>query len=77
VPWLAFLDDEGRSECLRELGEAAQVAIVTGQGRRLVELLYEWEASALAAWDERRLRERSDYQAYLHEEPVLVERPER
>jgi hypothetical protein len=75
LPWLVFLSAEDRAACLRELGEVAGAAVATGHLDRLEELLYQWEASALAAWDDLRLRERTDYDEYVRDEPVPLARP--
>lgn len=75
LPWLAFLSPEDRDACLRELCEVASAAVATGQLRHLEEMLYQWEATGLAAWDERRLRERADYADYAREEPIPLPRP--
>jgi hypothetical protein len=75
LPWLVFLSAEDRAACLRELGEVAGAAVATGHLDRLEGLLYQWEASALAAWDDMRLRERTDYDEYVRDEPVPLARP--
>jgi hypothetical protein len=72
LPWLAFLGPTDRAECMRELREVGAVSLQTGQLSRLAETLYAWEASALAAWDERRDRERL---GQTIEAPVDLPRP--
>jgi hypothetical protein len=58
--------------CLRELREATTIALATGRLEQLADVLYEWEATALAAWDERRNRERT---RNVEADPVPIERP--
>lgn len=74
LPWLAFLSEIDHDACLRELREVGATALQTGQLSRLAETLYAWKATALAAWDERRLRERA---GYTTDEPIDVPRPVR
>ncbi|HVC33464.1 MAG TPA: hypothetical protein VNL16_08135 [Chloroflexota bacterium] len=74
LPWIAFLSPSGRDECIRELREVGAASLQGGHLSRLAETLYAWEATALAAWDERRNRERLGHAA---EEPVEVQRPGR
>ena len=79
VPWLGFLSPDDRAECLRELAEVASAAVATGRLSRLEETLDDWRATALAAWDERRLRERTDpaYADYTRDAPLPLPRPGR
>lgn len=58
LPWLVFLSPPDREACIRELRNVGAASLQTGQLSRLAETLCAWEASALAAWDERRYRER-------------------
>jgi len=74
LPWLAFLALADREGCLRDLREVSAVAIHTGRLSRLEEILYTWEATGLAAWDDLRNRQRA---GYADEEPIEVPRPER
>jgi hypothetical protein len=74
LPWLVFLDPADRDECLRELREVGAASLHTGRLTRLAETMYAWEATALAAWDERRNREQ---RGYRDAEPVEVSRPSR
>jgi hypothetical protein len=77
LPWLAFLAAEDRKACLHELAEVASAALATGRPARLEETLYQWQATGLAAWDERRLRERGDTDVYTRDEPLPIARPGR
>jgi hypothetical protein len=74
-PELAFLSTSDREECLRELSEVASAAIASGEIGRLEVTLDQWKATGLAAWDERRLRERDDHASYVIDEPAALERP--
>lgn len=76
-PWLAFLSPQDRAECLRELCGVASAAVASGRLSELEDTLYQWEATGLAAWDEKRLRERGDYEEYVREDPVPISRPGR
>lgn len=72
LPWLAFLSAEDRAACLRELRDVGAAAVHSGRLGRLVDVLYAWEATGLAAWDVQRLHER---EWHALEEPVDVQRP--
>jgi hypothetical protein len=72
LPWLAFLSPTDRGACLDELGQVAAAAVSTGQLGRLHDVLYEWEATALAAWDAARQRDRA---GYAEDAPVPLPRP--
>jgi hypothetical protein len=72
LPWLAFLSDADRAACLRELGQTAAAAVVTGRLAELCDTLAAWRATGLAAWDDRRDRERAGYDV---DEPVAIPRP--
>jgi hypothetical protein len=74
LPWIAFLSPSDRAACIRELREVGTASLHTGRLSRLAETLYAWEASALAAWDERRNRERL---GQLTEASVDLPRPSR
>lgn len=77
LPELAFLSADDQTRCLRELGEVASTAVATGQIGRLEEVLSQWKATGLAAWDERRLHEREDAAEYLVDAPLELPRPGR
>jgi hypothetical protein len=74
LPWLAFLRSTDRDECLRELREVGSASLKIGRLSRLAETLYAWEATALAAWDERPQHERL---RRIADEPIEIPRPER
>ncbi len=74
LPWLVFLSESDRAACIRELREVGAASLHTGRLARLAETLYAWEATALAAWDERRNRERLGYSDVA---PIDVPRPGR
>ena len=74
-PWMAYLSERDRIACLREIGEVASAAVGAGRADRLEEVLAEWRATGLAAWDEKRLRERDDRDAYRVDDPVALPRP--
>lgn len=74
-PWMEYLSPGDRTACVKEIGEVASAAVATGRTDRLEELLAEWRASGLAAWDEKRLRERDDRDEYQLDEPVELSRP--
>ncbi len=75
LPELSFLSAADQIACLRELSEVASAAVATGELHHLEETLAQWKATNLAAWDEKRLRERTDYADYLVEDPQPLERP--
>jgi hypothetical protein len=75
LPWLEFLSPEDRLACLHELGQVASAVVASGRLTQLEETLYEWEATGLAAWDERRLRERADDDQVAQNQPVALPRP--
>jgi hypothetical protein len=77
LPWFAFLSSRDQKRCLEELGRVASAAVANGELSRLEETLYQWESTGLAAWDDQRLRERSDYDDYAPQEPVELARPGR
>jgi hypothetical protein len=72
LTWLALLSPRDRDACLSELREVGAAALQSGRLARLVEVVDAWEATALAAWDEERNRERLGYR---EEAPVDVPRP--
>ncbi len=74
LPWLALLDPRDRDACLRELGEVAVAAVLTGQLRDLQDTLYQWEATALATWDARHAGVAG---SQPEDEPVPIPRPSR
>ena len=74
LPWITFLTASDRDACIRELRDVGAASLETGRLSRLAETLYAWEASALAAWDELRNRERLGQQL---EAPVDLPRPSR
>jgi len=73
-PWLVFLTPIDRDGCIRELREVGAVVLQSGQLSRLAETIYSWEATALAAWDEQRQRERVGWDA---DNPIDLGRPAR
>ena len=70
--WFAFLSPQSQNECLRELREVGAAAVQTGRLSLLADTLYAWEATGLAAWDDRRRRERGEVP---DEELVEIGRP--
>lgn len=74
LPWIVFLGVADRQDCIQELREVGAAALQTGRLARLAETLYTWEATALAAWDERRNHERL---GISDEQPIDVHRPGR
>lgn len=70
LPWMAFLSPADREACLREVCEVARAAVATGQLSHLETLLYQWEATGLAAWDERRLCEREGAERRTSKAPL-------
>ncbi len=74
-PWFSFLGPADQVECLRELREGATAAMLTGRLSELEEIIDEWRATGLAAWDEKRLRARGGAEKYKATEPTPIERP--
>ena len=75
LPWIGFLNAEDQQSCLRELDEAATVALTSGRLSQLDEVFDEWRATGLASWDERRLRERADADEYNQTDLAQLQRP--
>jgi hypothetical protein len=76
IPWINLLDAADRALFFRELREVGAAALQSGRLSRLAEVLYSWEATALAVWDEKRNRERLGL-GDGEETPVDVPRPDR
>lgn len=74
IPWITLLSPTDRKAFLQELREIGAVALQSGRLGRLADVLYAWEATALATWDEERDRESLGSR---DEAPVDVPRPER
>jgi hypothetical protein len=49
--------------------------MLTGRLSELEEIIDEWRATGLAAWDEKRLRDRGEADNYNPSEPILLDRP--
>ncbi len=47
-PWILALSEQDQADCVRELMQAARVALATGQGVKAVQLLTSWRETALA-----------------------------
>ncbi|MDE3074730.1 MAG: hypothetical protein KGJ86_04820 [Chloroflexota bacterium] len=54
LPWFRFLSKHDQEACLKEIFEATQGGLSTGELTVLDEVLTAWEATALANWDDRR-----------------------
>jgi hypothetical protein len=74
LPWLTYVSPHDRDACIGELREVGAASLQTSLLSRLAETLYAWEARELAAWDERRNRERS---GHLSDAPVDLPRASR
>ncbi len=74
-PWFGFLDPADQVECLRELRQGANAAMLTGRLSQLEEIIDEWRATGLAAWDEKRLRAVGGADKYDADEPTPLDRP--
>ena len=72
-PWFTFLSHADQTGCLTELREVAVAAIASGELQTLVDALYAWEATGLAAWDERELGQSAGSSL---EEPLEIPRPD-
>jgi hypothetical protein len=75
LPWFGFLEHSDQLECLRELRQGADATMLTGRLSELEEIIDEWRATGLAAWDEKRLRDRGEADNYNPSEPILLDRP--
>ncbi|MGH2364107.1 MAG: hypothetical protein ACRDHX_05575 [Chloroflexota bacterium] len=53
IPWFGFLSKPDQTACLREVFEATNGGLETGQLGVLGDVLYAWQATALANWDDR------------------------
>lgn len=47
-PWILALSEQDQADCVRELLQAARIALATGQGVQAVQLLISWRETALA-----------------------------
>jgi hypothetical protein len=74
-PWFGFLDPADQVECLRELRQGANAAMLTGRLSQLEEIIDEWRATGLAAWHEKRLRAVGGADKYDADEPTPLDRP--
>ena len=74
-PWFSFLDPADQNECLRELRQGATATMLTGRLSELEEIIDEWRATGLAAWDEKRLRAVGGADNYNAHEPTPLDRP--
>ena len=79
LPWLRFLTQQQRDECLPDLTETARAAVDSGRLDRLEQTLHAWRATGLAAWDEQVARERNVPTDELRQAdaPVELARPRR
>jgi hypothetical protein len=75
-PWFGFLQSDDQQEFLRELSRAADATIITGRLSELEEIIDEWRATALAVWDDTRLRARGDADTYRRTDPRPLPRPD-
>ncbi len=74
-PWFGFLDPADQLECLRELRQGANATMLTGRLSELEEIIDEWRATGLAAWDEKRLRAVGEADKHNVHEPTPLDRP--
>jgi len=56
IPWFGLLSSSDQATCLDELSNVALACLETGRLNQLVEGLYAWRATAIAAWDERQAK---------------------
>ena len=75
IPWFGFLEPADQVECLRGLRQGANATMLTGRLSELEEIIDEWRATGLAAWDEKRLRARGEADRYNGSEPTPLDRP--
>jgi len=74
-PWFGFLEPADKLECLRELRQGVNATMLTGRLSELEEIIDEWRATGLAAWDEKRLQARGEADWYNASEPTSLDRP--
>jgi len=74
-PWFGFLEPADQLECLRELRHGANATMLTGRLSELEEIIDEWRATGIAAWDVKRLQARGEADSYNASEPTPLNRP--
>ncbi len=72
LPWIDLLSDEDQRRCVDELRAVTSISLDSGRIGRLAATFRAWEASALAAWDE---RENAGRTGYSIDSPLGLDRP--
>src|SRR5712691_8882939 len=72
IPWFGFLSNHDQESCLKEIFEATNGGLSTGQLSVLGDVLSAWQATALANWDDRQ-RQLSGIEDV--DEPLPLSRP--